>query len=265
MRKALVVLVGLLSLGVSVVQAADDGWKKLPLTKDGKGDPAWVHIGYGGWIVDDGALRTDPAPEGLGLLVYKKEKLGNCQIRVVFKPKEARSNSGVYVRIDDGVLKQVNHPGAKYKRDANGKPTDETMKEMQASGERDEGPWYGVHHGYEVQIAAGGDPAHGTASIYSLADSAAKGAGTPDWHTMIITLDGPKIDVELDGQMRAVLIRLRRTCARARFGTNRSGPRKVTSACRRTTRRISCGSRKSVCGRCRGNEIDSSASSHRQV
>jgi len=200
MRKALVVLVGLLSLGVSVVQAADDGWKKLPLIKDGKVDPAWVHIGYGGWIVDDGALRTDPAPEGLGLLVYKKEKLGNCQIRVVFKPKEPTSNSGVYVRIDDGILKQLKNLGAKYKRDADGKPTDETMKEMQASGERDEGPWYGVHHGYEVQIAAGGDPAHGTASIYSLADSAAKGAGTPDWHTMIITLDGPKIDVELDGQ-----------------------------------------------------------------
>src|ERR1043165_9136244 len=147
MRKALFVLIGILSLSLAEVQAADDGWKKLPLIKDGNVDPAWVHIGYGGWMVDDGTLRTDPAPEGLGLLVYKKEKLGNCQIRVVFKPKEARSNSGVYVRIDDGVLKQVNHPGAKYKRDANGKPTDETMKEMQASGERDEGPWYGVHHG----------------------------------------------------------------------------------------------------------------------
>jgi hypothetical protein len=200
MRKALFVLIGILSLGLAEVQAADDGWKKLPLIKDGKVDPSWVHVGYGRFIVDDAGLRTDPAPEGLGLLVYKKEKLGDCQVRVVFKPKEARSNSGVYVRIDDGILKQVNNPGAKFKRDEKGQPSDESMKEMQASGERDEGPWYAVHHGYEVQIAAGGDAAHGTASIYSLADSAAKGAGTPDWHTMIITLNGTKIDVELDGQ-----------------------------------------------------------------
>lgn len=201
MRKALVLLVGVLALGLSTTQAAEDGWKKLPLTKNGKVDPAWVHVGYGGFVADDGALRTDPAPEGLGLLVYKKQKLGNCQIRVVFKPKEGRSNSGVYVRIDDGILDQVKNPGAKYKRDASGKPTDDTMKEMQASGERDEGPWYAVHHGYEIQIAGGGsDPSHGTGSIYSLANSSAKGTGTADWHTMIITLDGTKIDVEFDGQ-----------------------------------------------------------------
>src|SRR5437762_10917243 len=140
MRKALVLLIGVLSLGISTVQAADDGWKKLPLVKNGKVDPSWVHIGYGGWMVDEGALRTDPAPEGLGLLVYKKEKLGNCQIRVVFKPKEARSNSGVYVRIDDGILDQAKNPGAKYSRDASGKPSDESTKAMEASSEREEGP-----------------------------------------------------------------------------------------------------------------------------
>src|SRR3954469_6183366 len=125
MRKALVLLIGVLSLGISAIQAADDGWTKLPLVKDGKVDPSWVHIGYGGWVAEDGALRTDPAPEGLGLLVYKKQKLGNCQNRVVFKPKEARSNSGVYVRMDDGVLGQVKNPGAKYNRDAGGKPSAE--------------------------------------------------------------------------------------------------------------------------------------------
>jgi hypothetical protein len=200
MRKVFVLLMGVLSLGGVVTRAADDGgWKKLPLVANGKPAPAWVQIGYGGWVVDDGALRTDPAPEGLGLLVYRKEKFGNCQIRVVFKPKEPGSNSGVYVRIDDGILKQVKNPGAKYVREAGGKPSEESTKLMQASSERDEGPWYAVHHGYEVQIAAGGDPAHGTASIYSLAPSAAKGAEKPDWHTMIITLDGTKIDVELDG------------------------------------------------------------------
>jgi hypothetical protein len=200
MQKAFVLLMGVLALSAASLQAADDGWKKLPLMKNGKVDPAWVHIGYGGWVVDDGALRTDPASEGLGLLLYKKEKLGDCQIRVVFKPKEARSNSGVYVRIDDGILDQVKNPGAKYKRDASGKPSEESTKAMQASSERDDGPWYAVHHGYEIQIAAGGDPAHGTASVYSLADSSAKGADKPDWHTMIITLDGARISVEFDGQ-----------------------------------------------------------------
>jgi hypothetical protein len=192
MHKALVLLIGVLSLGI---QAADDGWKPLPLVKDGKVDPAWVHVGYGGWIADDGALRTDPAPEGLGLLVYKKEKLGNCQIRVVFKPKEARSNSGVYIRIDDGVLNQVKNPGAKYSRDASGRPSEESSKAMEASAERDEGPWYGVNHGYEIQIA--GDT---TGSVYSLAPTLVKAKNWGDWRTMIITLDGTKIDVELDGQ-----------------------------------------------------------------
>lgn len=199
MRKAFGLLVSVLVLGFAA-QGAEDGWKNLPLIKNGKVDPAWVHIGYGGWVVDGDNLRTDPAADGLGLLVYRKEKLGNCQIRVVYKPKEARSNSGVYVRVDDGILKQVKNPGAKYVRDASGKPSEESTKAMEASSDRDEGPWYAVNHGYEVQIAAGGDPAHGTASIYSLADSAAKGADKTDWHTMIITLNGTKIDVEFDGQ-----------------------------------------------------------------
>jgi hypothetical protein len=76
---------------------ADDapgGWRALSLIKDGKVDPAWAHVGYGGWTVEDGALRTDSDEKGLGLLVYRPEKLGNCQIRVVFKAKDAKSNSG---------------------------------------------------------------------------------------------------------------------------------------------------------------------------
>src|SRR3954469_22770683 len=139
MRKVLVLLIGMLSLGISAIQAADDGWKKLPLVKDGTVDPSWVHIGYGGWVVDDGAIRTDPAPEGLGLLVYKKEKLGNCQIRVVFKTKDAKSNSGIYVRLNDGILDRVKNPGAAFERDADGKPSDASMKKMQESSEKEEG------------------------------------------------------------------------------------------------------------------------------
>jgi len=151
-------------------------------------------------VAEDGMLRTDCDPKGLGLLVYKKERLGNCQLRVVFKPKEAKSNSGVYVRIADGILDQVKQPGAAFERDAAGQPTEESMKEMQASSEREEGPWYAVHNGYEVQIAGGGDPLHGTGSIYSLANSSGTATKAGEWRTMIITLAGEKISVELDGK-----------------------------------------------------------------
>src|SRR5947207_3741361 len=152
---------------------SERGWRPLPLVNNGKVDPSWVQVGWGGFVADDGTLRTAPDPKGLGLLVYKKEKLGNCQIRVVFKTKEARSNSGVYVRIDDGVLEQTNHPGAAFERDASGKPSAESMEKMKASGEHEDGAWFAVHRGYEIQIAGGGDPVHRTGAVYSLAPSSA--------------------------------------------------------------------------------------------
>jgi hypothetical protein len=197
----LCVAVFLVSCGTSRrAQSADPAWRPLPLITNGKVDPNWVHTGWGGFVVDDGALRTECDPKGLGLLVYKKERLGNCQIRVVFKAKDERSNAGVYVRIADGILQQINNPGAAFERDASGKPTPESMEKMKASAEREEGPWFAVHRGYEVQIADGGDPSHGTGAIYSLAarSGAEKKAG--EWRTMIITLDGTRILVDLDGK-----------------------------------------------------------------
>src|SRR6266513_1036118 len=91
---------------------AEPAWRALPLIADGKVNPNWMHVGWGGFVVDDGALRTECDPKGLGLLVYTKERLGNCQVRVVFKPKETKSNSGVYVRLADGLLDQVKQRGA---------------------------------------------------------------------------------------------------------------------------------------------------------
>jgi hypothetical protein len=45
------------------------------------------------------------------------------------------------------------------------------------------------------------DPLHRTGAIYSLAASSAISAKRPDeWKTMVITLDGPWIFVDLDGQ-----------------------------------------------------------------
>lgn len=179
---------------------AEPAWRALPLIADGKVDPNWVHTGWGGFVVDDGALRTECDAKGLGLLVYKKERLGNCQVRVVFKAKDAKSNAGIYVRLADGILEQVGKPGAAFERDAAGKPSTESMEKMKASGEREEGPWFAVHRGYEVQISDAGDPAHGTGAIYSLARSSGTSKKAREWRTMIITLAGEKIFVDLDGQ-----------------------------------------------------------------
>jgi hypothetical protein len=180
---------------------AEPAWRALPLITDGKIDPAWLHVGWGGFVVDDGALRTECDAKGLGLLVYKKERLGNCQIRIVFKSKEPKSNAGVYVRIDDGILDQAQQPGAAFDRDAGGKISKESMTKMQASAGRGEGPWFAVHHGYEVQIAEGADPFHRTGAIYSLAPaSAASKKAAGEWKTMIVTLAGNRILVDLDGQ-----------------------------------------------------------------
>jgi hypothetical protein len=199
-------VVGLVLMSAaSMLRGAEGEWRTLPLIKDGKVDPNWVHVGYGGFVVEDGALKTECDPKGLGLLVYKKEKLGNCQIRVVFKAKDERANAGVYVRIADGILGQVGKPGAAFDRDASGKPSDASMEKVKASAEREEGPWFAVHRGYEVQIAGGGDELHRTGAIYSLAPSSAPPKKFGEWQTMVITLDGNRIMVDLDGQRISTL------------------------------------------------------------
>ncbi|MEO8351804.1 MAG: DUF1080 domain-containing protein, partial [Chthoniobacteraceae bacterium] len=55
-------------------------------------------------------------------------------------------------------------------------------------------------HGYEVQIMDSGDSFHRTGAIYSLAPSSAEVKPDRDWRTMIITLDGGKVTVALEGE-----------------------------------------------------------------
>src|SRR5205823_7079375 len=77
----------------------------------------------------------------------------------------------------------------------------ESMAKMKASADREEGPWFAVHRGYEIQIAAAADPFHRTGAVYSLAPSSAISKKAPgEWKTMIITLEGSRIFVDLDGQ-----------------------------------------------------------------
>ena len=177
------------------------GWRSLPLIKGDAVDPAWKLTGYGTMAVDNGALRTDCDERGLGLLVHTKEKFGDCQIRVVYRSKDVRSNSGVYVRIDDGILRRLDEKPPAAKRDANGRLTAEGAKAMEEASDKEAGPWYAVHHGYEVQIADGGDEFHRTGAIYSYAPAAAAPEKPRDeWRTMLITLKGTQVLVDLDGK-----------------------------------------------------------------
>jgi 3-keto-disaccharide hydrolase len=184
---------------------ADDtpatGWRSLPLVKDAKVHPDWVQVGYGGFTVEDSSLRTDCVEQGMGLLLYRKEKFGNCQIRVVYKSKDAKSNSGVFVRIDDGILKKVDEKHAPARRDKEGKLTKESLATFMEASEKGVGPWYAVHHGYEVQICDDSDAFHRTGAVYSLAKAAAAPGKKPsEWKTMIISLKGDVVLVDIDGK-----------------------------------------------------------------
>src|SRR5262249_30455875 len=150
-----------------------NGWRALPLIKAGKVDPGWVQVGWGNFVVEGDGLRTDCDARGLGLLLYRREKFGNCQIRVVYKAKDAHSNSGVFVRIDDGILAKLDEKHAAASRDQNGKLTPESLKTFLKASEEERGPWYAVHHGYEIQICDAADPHHRTGAVYSLAPAAA--------------------------------------------------------------------------------------------
>lgn len=132
---------------------------------DGKSIDDWEHVGPGRLVLENGLLKTEG---GMGLLWYKKQKLGDCVLRVVYKTTRQNDNSGVYVRIAEP-------------------PKD---------------PWYAVHHGYEVQIAddKGGSPYRVSGAIYSFAKAAArptKPAG--EWNILEITLRGDRIQTSING------------------------------------------------------------------
>jgi hypothetical protein len=196
----------LLFAGVGSAAGGDtapaDGWRTLPLIQGGKVHPDWVQIGYGGFAIDDGSLRTECSEKGLGLLVFRKEKFGDCQIRVVYRSKDAKSNAGVYVRIDDGILKQTGNNHAPASRDAKGSLTKGSLQVFMDASEKEVGPWYAVHHGYEIQICDGAGAKFGrTGAVYSLAESTAVSDKLPtEWKTMIITLKGNLVHVDIDGR-----------------------------------------------------------------
>lgn len=183
--------------------AADETpWRVLPLVRDGRIDPAWTHLWGGNFkVLDDGAVRTECNDEGMGVLLYQKEKFGDCQIRIVFRPQKEKSNSGVYVRVDDGVLQRRNDRLPVREHDKNGKLTKAALKKLEEGSDAERAAWYPVHHGYEIQIYDAGDGYHRTGAVYSLAPAAPAPKHDPHaWRTMVITLKGDDILVDVDGQ-----------------------------------------------------------------
>jgi hypothetical protein len=173
----------------------------LPLITAGKVDGAWVQTGWGRFAAEDGFLRTDCDEKGMGLLLYTKEKFGDCEIRVVYRCQDAKSNAGLFVRIDDGILKRVDEKAPPVKRDKGGKLSKEMLGKLMEASEKELGPWYAVHHGYEVQICDTGDAYHRTGAIYSLAKAAPLPPKPADgWRTMVVTLDGDRVRVDIDGR-----------------------------------------------------------------
>src|SRR5271170_7388475 len=75
---------------------AEVHWKQL---WNGQTMNGWEHVGPGGFVIEDGLLKTEG---GMGLLWYTKRKFGmDDAIRVVFKTTSLHSNSGVYIRFPE--------------------------------------------------------------------------------------------------------------------------------------------------------------------
>lgn len=182
-----------------IVLPQERPWRTLPLITNGAIDKDWTQVGWGGFAVDGGSLRTEGDEKGLGLLLYQKERFGNCQIRVKYKCKDARANSGVHVRIDDGILDKLDEKPYAVQKNADGTIPADAQKKQMESAELELGPWYGVHHGYEIQIMDTAKESQRTGSVYSFTNAVPK-EPPAGWRTMIITLEGNRVLVDLDGE-----------------------------------------------------------------
>ena len=165
-RRLFLPLLLLATMSGTTPAAGQGGWKQLFNGKDLSG---WLHVGPGGMTVENGLIRTQG---GMGLLYWTGGKIGNCELRVVFRMRDENDNSGVFIRIPI-------------------QPREE---------------WMPVHYGYEVQIDNHPERSdedvehHVTGVLYSLSTGlATPGKPGPEWNTMEITLDGPRTIVYLNG------------------------------------------------------------------
>ncbi len=156
----------LLLCGIST-QLAAQKWTQLFNGKDLSG---WKHVGGGRRFVENGLLASEG---GMGLLYWTGGKLGNCQIKVVYKMQNFNSNSGVFIKVPI-------------------EPKEE---------------WMPVFYGYEVQIdnhpeTSNEDEYHISGTLYAFTKPLSKpGKPGPEWNTLLITLDGPRTIVHLNDQL----------------------------------------------------------------
>jgi hypothetical protein len=148
-------------------QVSAQKWTQLFNGKDLTG---WKHVGGGSRFVENGLLSSTG---GMGLLYWTGGKLGNCQIKVVYKMQNFNSNSGVFIKIPI-------------------EPKEE---------------WMPVFYGYEVQIdnhpeTSNEDEYHISGTLYAFTKPKSKpGKPGPEWNTLLITLDGPRTIVYLNDQL----------------------------------------------------------------
>jgi hypothetical protein len=145
--------------------AAPAGWRALFNGKDLDGWEVAGARGTPAYRVEDGAIRTQP---GAGVLWYRREKIGNATLRVVYRMSNSQGTSGIFIRIPD-------------------EPANDA---------------FALQHGIEVSIDDRGDDWHLTGVLDSLTKAlchAFKPGG--EWNTMDITLAGPRTVVKLNGAL----------------------------------------------------------------
>ncbi len=153
-------LLSMCGLALWIVSTSCQGWVPLFNGRDLEG---WAHVGDGGFVIEDGLLKTQG---GMGLLWFTGRKFQDVTLRVVYRGA-SHSNAGVFIRIPEP-------------------PTE---------------PWMPVHRGYEVQINDREDEYHRTGVLYSLTKAKASPGKPEDWNVMEITLDGDRTIVHVNGVM----------------------------------------------------------------
>jgi len=130
---------------------------------NGRNLDGWQQVGPGSFVVKDGMLKTQG---GMGMLWYKREKIGQATIRVVFRLMGKEADSGVFIRIPE-------------------RPTE---------------PWMPINRGYEVEIGDWPDDYSCTGVLYTFTKALARPIkAIGEWNAMEITIVGPRTVVYLNG------------------------------------------------------------------
>lgn len=136
---------------------------------DGKDTAGWEFLGsqpgQQGFVVENGVLHTSAAE---GMLWYKREKIGNATIHVVYRMSNEKGNSGVFIRIPEPPRSEDD----------------------------------AINKGIEVQIDNRDNDWHCTGVLYSMTKALArpyKPAG--EWNTLDITLNGIRTIVKVNGAL----------------------------------------------------------------